>query len=80
MRLIDADNLREKFKERYMAAVEWKNKTIFREESIKRTRENPEGMLETIRELKKRSPQSPGAVIDAYSDEIAVLKEMGYEI
>ena len=33
MRLIDADDLREKFKERYMAAIEWKNKTIFREEA-----------------------------------------------
>lgn len=33
MRLIDADGLKERFKERYMAALEWKNKTIFREEA-----------------------------------------------
>ena len=33
MRLIDADDLRERFKERYMAALEWKNKTIFREKA-----------------------------------------------
>ena len=31
MRLIDADELREKIKERYIRAIEWKNKMIFRE-------------------------------------------------
>ena len=33
MRLIDADDLKERFFERYMAALEWRNKTIFKEKA-----------------------------------------------